>query len=120
MRDLTQQEIDDAPDWADSYYADGEHFAYWVSSEASEAESFRSKGAKFEARNECLYLISGSKPIPRQQFDIEQAYENDKRDNQDLPYVALRDGELIFDGIATKQDAIYLAKYFGLTEGDLK
>lgn len=28
MRDLTQQEIDDAPDWADKYYALTKHVIY--------------------------------------------------------------------------------------------
>ena len=65
MRELTQQEIDNAPDWADSYFVATEGYEYWVNSERSHLEAFRNPGAKFKAWEECQYLVDKAKPIQR-------------------------------------------------------
>jgi hypothetical protein len=101
MRPLTQQEIDNAPEWADLYSITNENEVIHLSS---------SHEIQFE----------DSKPIPRKEFDISEY----KPDEFDLFTVDCSgDVTVWLDGVQlqdlTPQDAIALAKHFKLTPSDL-
>lgn len=108
MRELTQQEIDNAPDWATHYYVmGGGNLMY----ESLEFWSF----AGVATVNPNLGIASSSKPITRKPFDIgEYDDETDGIHPNDSPCIEIIDGELRVSGIIQECHAIAIAKHFKL------
>ena len=95
MRELTQQEIDNAPDWATQYLIDSGRVEYYSVDGINSAY--------------------GAKPIPRKPFDIgKYDDEMDGIHPCDSPYIGMADGELRVDGVVQKCHAIAIAKHFKL------
>lgn len=106
MRQLTQQEINDAPDWATEYNIDRDDDIFWLSSEYVQMKSCaRVNRVNVTGYFDCI------KPIPRKEFDIG-------------PYIFLHQA----DGWSAQEEeieiarhkAIEIAKHFKLTGSDLK
>lgn len=114
MRDLTQKEIDNAPDWATHYFI-----------EESGGLCYECKDRYINVNMKFLsYQTTGvedfSKPIPRKEFDIEDYCPSD------LHMLNVNsDGNIEFSvgdfpKTINKQDSIAFAKHFKLTQDDLK
>lgn len=119
MRQLTQQEIDQAPEWATHYvipagieairWRDSKHFQW------SDCDCKQNLGG---------WSILECQPIPRKEFDIsayefsdleiERAIQHDSDEVQ----LDMMDGSR--PALINKRDAIALAKHFKLTSEDLK
>jgi len=121
MRDLKQQEIDDAPQWATHYYVsrindtvrwNGDELFMW------EFESAAKSISEYGFRN------MHTQPIPRKPFDISEHEFSDETSHIEINSA----NELAVCMTATngkwfamyKDDAIALAKHFKLTVEDLK
>lgn len=121
MRELTKEELVLVPDWATHY---------WILDDKVMFESVAHfqllDGIVLSERynNAAGYITSMAVEIKGNQFDISKHEWSD--DGVDCARVI--DSELFIDdrdyGISSisisKQDAIAIAKHFGLTEGDLK
>ena len=121
MRDLTQNEIDNAPEWATRYaivandicYVDDK---YWIVL-GTDGVSMKEKMLLDNPRSH-----EYTKPIPRKEFDI-TSYEFDDKFN--IMILEVNDDSSVsldvdtVDTYITKQDAIALAKHFKLTANDL-
>ena len=99
MRELTQQEIDDAPEWATQYLIDSGRVEYYSVDGINSAY--------------------GAKPIPRKPFDISNHEFDDKFHLTSCHVDDCGDVEISLansptDTYITKQDAIALAKHFKL------
>ena len=105
MRDLTQQEIDDAPEWADGYAIDHDGNVEW----------YLGKCYLVEDAN---FFIE-PQPIPRKPFDISEYEFDDKFHLTSCHVDECGDVSICLanspaDTYITKQDAIALAKHFKL------
>ena len=69
MRELTQQEIDSAPDWATHYTMDDDGEIFWLSKEFAMTQLGTRIKRKF-VRGYLSGCHSSEKPIPRKPFDI--------------------------------------------------
>lgn len=118
MRELTQQEIDNAPKWATEYcvqyqsirYSNKTHYQ-WVDAESSE------KKGHFTGRS-----ILMTRTIPGKEFDITEY----KFSDPEIGATQFDDDEVQLDmvdgsrpALLNKRDAIALAKHFKLTASDL-
>jgi len=122
MRELTPQEIANAPVWATSAFENTKGYLFWFNEKLGTALIVGND--KYHAPiylSKTHYAYSAAQPFPRKEFDI-SGYEfsdgdinthNAIGDRYEL-YVASECIEL------NKQDAIALAKHFKLTSGDLK
>lgn len=115
MRDLTQKEIDDAPDWATHYSVAADGCVMYESSGLIIWTGLDSP--------RCNIAISATaKPIPRKQeaFDIYQAKTSSgiKFTGANSMYVNVN--YLEESAVVAKIDVIALAKHFNLTAEDLK
>lgn len=101
MRKLTQQEIDQAPDWA-NFYSIQKEKPYFT-----------------EFKRDQIGLPH--RPVPRKEFDISEHLESDSTHESRQPYISDEGcGTLKVDGNILKFHAIGIAKYFKLTAADLK
>ena len=110
MRDLTQQEIDNAPSWATHYVLNCD-------------------GVMFESLSKTQMMIKGqltdlipfggvsvgAKPIPRKSFDIKPFIHW-----LDPSYDCDAGGEHCYFDAINKDKAIEIAKHFNLTADELK
>ena len=126
MRELTQQEIDNAPDWATHYYVSelgGSDVVHYLNKEklrmSMTDDLLGSITAKVSKR--CQSYIM-TKPIPRKPFDIRSHtfsdedvnYQGQSNENcLDLAVDDNSDDDCSYFCI-TKQDAIAIAKHFKL------
>lgn len=115
MRQLTQQEIDDAPSWATHYgiCEDGD-----VLLENSEFFIFTSKPNK--KLGQLFGVDSDSKPIPRKEFDIKKHEFSEGG----ISVVSISDGLITLcvghsEGDFSRGDIIAMAKQVKLTASDL-
>ena len=117
MRELTQTEIDNAPDWATHYFIFTDTAVY------ENETHFMASIEKLKLRNGGVGMRKDAKPIPRKEFDISE-HEFDDEDvgeiefNEEEVQLNMRDGSR--PSILTKVDSIALAKHFKLTADDLK
>jgi hypothetical protein len=101
MRELTQEEIDQAPDWADGYTIDDHGDIEWY------------MGDCFLVEHDDFFFKA--EPIPRKVFDISQYLESDNAHEAQQPYIANEgSGDLNINGEITKFHAIGIAKHFKL------
>lgn len=114
MRKLTQQEIDQAPDWATHYIVDSDNDLMY---ESVEWWCWSISPKQLHDN----YHDIGGQPIPLKEFDIgEYSFYGLSFNRVDS------DGDIVFngsfygdDGYLNKQDTIASAKHFKLTAGDL-
>jgi len=132
MRDLTQQEIDDAPARFDSYYEDGHGNLRLINTgilitqgiDVFESCSVRllPKIAGVNYFTKDHYSMMTCKPIPRKEFDISE-YEFSDGDIMVITK-ASSSIEIRSNNTAgvhlSRQDSIAIAKHFKLTAEDLK
>ena len=116
MRDLTPQEIKNAPEWATLYNIGSDNEIFWIGEEFAMLQG----GEKAHRRDICGYF-SCIKIIPRKAFDINlynmQHFNAEEVWTEgDLLYVTVNCVDL---GIF-KEDAIAFAKHFKLTADELK
>ena len=120
MRDLTQQEIDNSPEWATRYFISESYGIRW------------SDGSRYQWGDNTIHSISNggaarmrreSKPIPSKAFDIsEYEFSDDEISREvqatsDCVQLDMVDGSR--PALLDKNDVISLAKHFKLTAGDL-
>jgi len=126
MRDLTQEEIDEAPEWALNFRVIENNFTPKIISYNCGSNKKKSQAYYLDHKTWTPICFGATqheefKPIPREKFDINKYYED--RNNYDDPYICTKiDGDdcCIVDGSLGKEDAIAIAKYFKLTPEDLK
>ena len=95
MRELTQKEIDNAPEWATQYLIDSGRVEYYSVDGINSAY--------------------GAKPIPRKPFDIgDYDDEEDGVHPNNSPCITIVDGELQVNGVIQECHAIAIAKHFKL------
>jgi len=70
MRDLTQKEIDDAPEWANSTFVNTRGLMVWFNNKTGKAEVI-DWGVEAVTLRPGHYAFSHNKPIPRKEFDID-------------------------------------------------
>jgi len=122
MRDLTQQEIDDAPDWANSTFINSKGLIVWFNNESGKAKVI---GWDVDAviLSRVHYAFSHNKSIPRKEFDIGSHDWSDESivviaaDDDCIELMCDISGD-VFD--LSREDFIAGAKHFKLTESDLK
>lgn len=122
MRELTQQEIDQAPDWADNYFIhivsgsirwDCNEFYMWFDSD---------RRREWPIDGECG---DDGQPIPRKEFDITKFDFGDSdiwkvqitKHGNDVIFFTEYGSKL---STVNKEKTIALAKHFKLTVEDLK
>ncbi len=116
MRKLTQQEIDNAPDWATHYLIVNEVFMWESKTEWSHYGSERVM---------CNHgLGKASKPIPRKEFDIARCefdgLSNVTVDGNFIVFEVVNSDDETTDVYIDKEFTIAAAKKFKLTTDDLK
>ena len=108
MRELTQQEIDNGPDWATHYFSDkggvNWHSVGFIGWDSLKIPTIRS-------------IPCSAKPIPRKPFDINECWSSE--DSFDC-FMRVDADELTIDGKVTKVRAVLFAKHFKVTAEDLK
>jgi len=111
MRDLTKDEIDDAPEWAITYAIDNDGYILWLGDKTGLSTN----------PNNSSFCMGPAKPIPRKEFDILEYDWSDVRAVYSFDiYTDGVEFDLNSHGLAlSKQDAIALAKHFKLTPSDL-
>ena len=121
MRDLTPQEIKNAPEWATLYNIGSDNEIFWIGEEFAMLQG----GEKAHRRDICGYF-SCIKIIPRKAFDISE-YESENI--SDIYVETWNNNSLGFEVSASlddtaigidKNDAIAFAKHFKLTADELK
>ena len=116
MRELTQQEIDNAPEWATGYFITPGFNG--VTYESHEFYQYLPCGSRVEQLSSGLSV--NAKPIPRKEFDISEYEFSDS----EVEVETNEDGTVWLCAVAyssvNKRDAIALAKHFKLTAEDLK
>lgn len=127
MRDLTQEEIDNAPEWATHYMiCNDDRARYKGLSLGGDSHNYQTMGNLL-----VLTMSYGYKSIPVKDFDInshsfgeKQWYIDGKVEPQEE--LAICDDKLFddyavhYEFIINKEDAAALAKHFKLTVEDLK
>lgn len=115
MRKLTQQEIDQAPEWAVEYYFDDKDLWY-VNKKWRMAKIL---GCVRNLKRHSSVLID-AKPIPRKEFDISEYAPTDSDTSlyvgPELIYIQNISRDM---AEVRKKDSIALAKHFKLTPSDL-
>ena len=113
MRPLTRQEIENAPDWANSAYVDSAGMLTWFNNETGEA-----KVAAWEGDTAMLsrshYAFNNCEPIPRTEFDIFSAKFNGElgiEQADELSITITEYEQAVTIGI---NEAEIFAKHFGL------
>lgn len=127
MRELTQKQIDNAPERFDAYYEDGNGSLRLINTKSMETCSAnflpRVKGVSFFDKDH--YSLKTCSPIPRKPFDIS---EYEFSDSHHLTSCYIDDcGDLVIEltndpsnTYLTKKDVTAIAKHFGVTAEDLK
>ena len=127
MRELTQEEIDNAPEWSSRYYSDEVAGIGYLNTSKGEVLWANSNITRPFSPHAAIF--KASKPIPRKQFNIS---EHKFTDNENLELESQTDKILTFyscngeNFIAGsyfdfyKHDVISMAKHFRLTMEDLK
>jgi hypothetical protein len=118
MRPLTQQEIDDAPEWATHYTAEDEHVTF-ISEKYY--QNYHVPLGRLLIKRPRIGLSGYEQPIPRKEFDIIEYLESDSTHEAQQPYIADEGrGDLNINGEISKFHAIGIGKHFKLTSDDLK
>lgn len=122
MRDLTTEEIENAPEWADSVFENGHGALCWFSNDTGLALRIGSSAIPV-AMSSVHYSFKTNKPIHRKEFDISE-HKLDRCDDK-LVQSGLDLEMCRHDNYANpsfnirKQDVIAMAKHFKLTASDL-
>jgi len=116
MRQLTQTEIENAPDWADEYYIDIKDVWYVNKKYGMAKMNGRVRNIKSHSS-----IILDAKPIPRKEFDIGEYEFSDG----DVLIDDIMSDEIVFESPGVgysllKEDVIALAKHFKLTVDGLR
>lgn len=124
MRDLTQKEIDQAPDWAQRYFSEG-ITALYININDGIIAHINAPEVTFAPWNELEYALENSQPIPRKEFAISEYQFSDTdiksveidgyADNEYLHFYLHDTNELTH----SKSDVITMAKALKLTASDL-
>lgn len=118
MRDLTKQEIDDAPEWSDGYYWDDvSGLAYLNIKKGTFSWSDSELKLSLHPQGN---ICKSSKPIPRKEFDIKDHLNGCYTKNMHLLIHDISDECLCVSDFIYKEEAILIAKHFNLTMDDLK
>lgn len=112
MRKLTQNEIDNAPEWA-THYAVQDGYLRWSDEEFYMWEHHKTKG-----QHNNIFLTE-PKPIPCKEFDIDDCELQCGGGSFCVVNGTLYLTINLIDAEIQKQDAINQAKYFKLTASDL-
>jgi len=122
MRELTQQEIDDKPEWANSTFINSKGLITWFNNESGKAKVIE-WGVDAVILSRVHYAFSHNKPIPRKDFDISPHEWSDPTivligADDDCIELMCSISHDVFD--ISRDDFIAGAKHFKLTRGDLK
>lgn len=113
MRDLTEEELKLAPEWATHYHVNHNESILF---ESDEKYCLYEKSTGLTSTVGCVGVCKESKPILRKTFDITKHEFSDKL----AEYLFLPGlNRLCFKGDIRKQDAIAIAKVLGVTGEDL-
>ena len=121
MRDLTPQEIKNAPEWATHYFIAENYGIRW-----SNDSGYQWRGDEFHSISHggATRLLRDSKPVLRKAFDIsEYEFSDDEISREvqatsDCVQLDMVDGSR--PALLDRNDAISLAKHFKLTADELK
>ncbi len=114
QRQLTQEEINLAPEWATRY------FIITCTTIRFESEGYYcySFNGEMSAKERNKFGVDeDSQPIPRKAFNVESFQSPDMHD-MDQPYICIDDGIITVDGKIDKHWSIAIAKALGVTASD--
>ena len=115
MRDLTQQEIKNAPEWATHYFID------CMGHVTFESELLWQRVGTLYAEHSRAGLSNDVKPVPRKAFDISEYKFSDCYLTVNNSWDDIIELACVIDFIdIRKNDAIAMAKHFKLTADELK
>ncbi len=115
QRQLTQEEIDLAPEWATDYFVD-DGYLIW---DSEYIQSVNNSGAYATVKSCDLFgVCDDAQPIPRKVFYI-ASIESPNMHDMDHPYIRGNDdGTITVDGKIDKYLVIAIAKALGVTAPD--
>lgn len=121
MRDLTQDEIDNSPEWADKYKVIGE--ALFFVNKKHQCQLIISKN--HSRMHDLFFDYKECQLIPRKitTFNLNKLIDDNLANNSTNTYRVNNRLYLRFfskSGFLEKSDSVKIAKYFKLTPGDLK